>query len=138
MGLESSFSTGLRSQVTNGGSRQQSARSGVLINQRSPWRLPPERRPSDRAASVQAGAASLPSCQRRRAAFHLIASVLQKKVPSQLLHASDCVPRLPLQHLSEPLKERSSPRGSGGQSSPSLRAFTRTQENQIPALVSIA
>lgn len=108
MGLELSFSTGLRSQVTNGDSRQQSARNGVFINQRSLWRLPPERRPSDRAVSVQAETASVPSCQCSWAAFNLIASVLQKKVPSQLLHASDYVPRLLLQHLSKPLKERSS------------------------------
>lgn len=104
MGLELSFSTGLCSQVTNGDPR---TRDGLFINQRSLWRLPPERWPSDRAVSIHAETASFPSFS--WSAFNLIPSVVQKKVPSQLLHVSHYVPRLFLQHVSKPRKERSSP-----------------------------
>lgn len=64
---------------------------------------PPERWPSDRAVDIHAETASFPSFS--YSALNLIPSVLQKKVPSQLLHVS----RLFLQHVSKPCKERSSP-----------------------------
>lgn len=68
---------------------------------------PPERWPSDRAVRIHAETASFPSFS--YSALNLIPSVLQKKVPSQLLHVSHYVLRLFLQHVSKPCKERSSP-----------------------------